>query len=461
MNIQPTTWTPENDQRLVDTVARVIGETRKARWDLVAQQLGLSGYNGCRIRYQTLSRAGSAPSVVTLVKAAQPGPAPVFQPASLAPEAEQQVETKTTESGIESRAHGRHIRTVEDLLKHIQADMARYEIDRCEATKYEMGTKGEDGKPVVTELHRVWVRLKPKAGPSTLEVVEGVIAAAFRGRKPLPTGRIPRKTGTDLLHFVPVCDPHHGKHAWGRETGWGDYDLGISVALQSAAIAELLRAAQPKQPAHRIFYVGGDYFHYDNPGGTTTKGTPLERDGRVQKMIDDGAEALFDAIDASAETTPTEVIVVPGNHDQVLSWALQRILLSHYRGSKRVTIDATYTQRKYVRWGKVLLGMTHGDKARKVLPQLMARERAEDWGQTTYREIHTGHLHEAAAIQTIDGVITRTAPSLSAPDAWHAGEGFVGSLRAMEAFWYHKGGALLGMDVSSPTVTLAKRAKAA
>lgn len=75
-----------------------------------------------------------------------------------------------------------------------------------------------------------------------------------------------------------------------------------------------------------------------------------------------------------------------------------------------------------------------------------------DWGETRLREIHTGHLHEAAAIQTIDGVITRTAPSLSAPDAWHAHEGYVGSLRAMEAFYYHAEGAMVGMDVASVRV---------
>lgn len=466
MLLDPLYWTEDRHERLIELVVAQVARTGRVSWDEIGDRMDGRSGNGCRIKYQYLANEGRTPKTLELIRQyrADQRPTPRRDPAppkSVVPPPaggeipEQTVETTTTEAGIEARANGRTIKTVDDLLRHIEADLTRYEIDRCEATKYEMGTKGLDGNPVVTELHRVWVRLKPKAGPSTLEVVESVIAAAFADRKPLPSIRHPRVT-SDLLQAIIVADPHHGKYAWGRETGWGDYDLNVSVALQQAAGSELVALGDARKPAKRGIYVLGDYFHYDTPTGTTTSGTPLDRDSRVQKMIDDGACALFDLIDASAETVPTDVIVVPGNHDQVLSWALQRTLQSHYRGSKRVTVDGEYTQRKYTRWGKVLLGLTHGDKARKRLPQLMARERAADWGETTYREIHTGHLHEAAALQTIDGVVTRTAPSLSAPDAWHAAEGFVGSLRAMESFYYHKAGTILGMDVASPTIKMRK-----
>jgi hypothetical protein len=461
MSGKVTTWTPERVDRLIRLVREHIDKIGRVEWQRVADECHVNR-NGARIAYQKLSADGHAPQVSALIRSHRDNAViAAIKRDPLPPKPEQEVETKTTLDGMEARAHGSRIKTVDDLLRHINADMTKYEVASCEATKYEMGSKGDDGEPVVTELHRVFVRLKPKAGPTTQEVVGGIIQAAFAGRRPLPAPRLPRAATPDILQLLVLADPHHGKHAWGKETGWGDYDLDISTALQSAAGGELIATGNGRKPARRMIALLGDYYHYDGVGGLTTKGTPQDRDSRVQKMIDDGARALFDLIDQSAEAVLTDVILVPGNHDQVLSWALQRILQSHYRASRRVTVDAEYTGRKYQRWGKVLLGLTHGEKARKRLPQLMARERPEDWGETTYREIHTGHFHEAAAIETIDGVITRTAPSLSAPDAWHAEEGFVGSLRAMETFYYHRDGALLGMDVAAPRVKRGRRLAAA
>lgn len=448
---KPQRWTPERVAWLTASVAEQMAATGRANWPLLAAQSGTSA-NGVRFAFQAAVQDGRCESI-TAMRARYLAAQDAGHPVAAAPRREQEVETKTTEAGIEAKAHGTTIKTVEDLLRHIDADMTRYEVDRCEATKYEQASKNADGEVVVTELHRVFVKLKPKAGPTTTEIVEQLIGAAFAERRPLP---VPvRRTGgdPDLLHSVVIADPHIGKYAWGRETGWGDYDTDIAVKLLAEAASDLLERGNARTPGRRAIWLLGDILHVDTVQGTTTRGTPQDRDSRLPKLIDEGTRVLFEVIDHAAATAPVDVVLVPGNHDHVLSWALQRLMAERYRQTDRVTVDTTYTQRKYVRWGKCLLGLTHGDRARKKLPALMARERSVDWGESTYREIHTGHLHETAAIQTIDGVITRTAPSLSAPDAWHAEEGYVGSLRAMEGFYYHRDGALLGLDVASPKVS--------
>ena len=76
-------------------------------------------------------------------------------------DAEQVTERREGEV-IEARSTSRRIKTVEDLLAHIEADLSRFEVAASEATKWEVATAGDDGQPTVTELHRVWVRLKPK-----------------------------------------------------------------------------------------------------------------------------------------------------------------------------------------------------------------------------------------------------------------------------------------------------------
>jgi ferredoxin len=363
----------------------------------------------------------------------------------------EQVTVKDADGTREARSVSRSIRTVEDLLRHIEADMARYEVAASEATKWECATAGDDG-PEVTELFRVFVRLRPKAGPNVRECVESMIAAASKTlRKPLTKAVKASRDG--LWQVLVVADCHFGKYAWSKTTGGDDYDLGLAEQLVAGAGEELLAAGDSHKPARRTVAFLGDLFHYDTPHGTTTSGTPLERDGRLQKMIQVGTDCLLRLVERSAETCPTDAIIVNGNHDETLTWAFQRIALERFRNDKRVSIDQRYTGRQYLSCGRNLLGFAHGNKAKKKLPQIMALEQASAWSASTYREYHTGHFHSQAAewqrpIETIDGVIVRTAPALCPPDDWHSVNGFIGARQAMETFIYTPDGGLTSMHVS-------------
>jgi predicted phosphodiesterase len=375
----------------------------------------------------------------------------------------EEVTKKATGDAVEARSVSRTIRTVEDLLAHIEADLTRFEVAASEATKWEgLTADRETGQPVVTELFRVFVRLRPKAGPSVAEAVEAMIVAAGGGLR-VRDSRTAKVRGDRPWAVLVVADTHFGKYAWGRSTGEADYDLDIAARLVREASAELLDAATEYAPG-RITVAGlGDLFHYDTPGGTTTSGTPLERDGRLQKMIAVGTDALVGVIDTAAMVAPADVLVVNGNHDETLTWAFHRIAVERYARSKRVTVDATYTPRKYLTHGRNLLGFVHGHRAKRRLPQLMAHEAAAAWAASPYREVHTGHLHHQAAewqrpIETIDGVLVRIAPSLGPADDWHAASGFVGARRAMELFIYDPAGGLRAMHVAGPRLELGRMA---
>jgi hypothetical protein len=375
----------------------------------------------------------------------------------------EEVTKKATGDAVEARSVSRTIRTVEDLLAHIEADMTRFEVAASEATKWEgLTADRETGQPVVTELFRVFVRLRPKAGPSVAEAVEAMIVAAGGGLR-FRDSRTAKVRGDRPWAVLVVADTHFGKYAWAKSTGEADYDLDIAARLVREASAELLDAATEYAPG-RITVAGlGDLFHYDTPSGTTTSGTPLERDGRLQKMISVGTDALVGVIDTASMVAPADVLVVNGNHDETLTWAFHRIAVERYARSKRVTVDATYTPRKYLTHGRNLMGFVHGHRAKRRLPQLMAHEAAEAWSRCPYREVHTGHLHHQAAewqrpIETIDGVLVRIAPSLGPADDWHAASGFVGARRAMELFIYDPAGGLRAMHVAGPRLELGRLA---
>ena len=182
---------------------------------------------------------------------------------------------------LEARSTSRRIRTVEDLLKHIEADLTRYEVAASEATKWECASSDGDGGTNVTELHRVFVRLRPRGGPTTIEVVQGMIESA---RKPLrAAGRKVAKPAkrSGVWQVLVVSDTHFGAYAWSKTTAGHDYDLGIAEARVADVTQQLLATESMHRPARRTVAFLGDLFHYDTPAGTTTGGTPLERDGRL------------------------------------------------------------------------------------------------------------------------------------------------------------------------------------
>lgn len=373
------------------------------------------------------------------------------QVASGPPADAEQVTRKTDGDTVEVRSVSKRIKTVEDLLEHIEADMTLYEVAASEATKWECASSDKDGNTTVTELHRVFVRLKPKAGPGIREVVEAMIAGAV-GLKQRPVSKHKKHAG-DLWQVIVVADTHFGKRGWHKTTGQPDYDLDIAAAVVSEAASELIAIGNDLKPARRTILMLGDLFHFDNPKWQTTSGTQLEGDGRLQKVIEFGSETLLGIVEQSAATVSTDVHIVNGNHDETLTWAFQRIMFERFRNDQRIAVNMKYTGRQYVTHGGNLLGIAHGHKAKKRLPQLMALEAAADWSKCPYREYHTGHYHSQSAewqrpIETIDGVLVRTAPSIGGTDEWHAEGGFIGSRRAMETFLYRPEGGLTAMHVS-------------
>lgn len=356
---------------------------------------------------------------------------------------EQEVEREETEDRITLKSRGSRIRTVAELLAHanVTGEIVKQTVKTWDTTLV------EGGESKTVQNFAIHVEVRPNS-TSVTEAVQKVIDGAFAARKPVRMVSHSKVSQTGLMQVLGVFDPHFAKLAWNKETGHGDYDLNIATREVRQGTAYLIGKGDAEKVESRHILLGGDVFHYDTPQGTTTKGTPLERDGRVQRMIEEGSKCLFDAIEASAETCPTVVYVVPGNHDFVLSWALQRILASHFRNDRRVAVDNTFTERKYLQWGACLLGLTHGDKSKKVLPSLMARE-APTFSTSLLRHWHRGHLHCRRAIETIEGVTVYDHPSVSTADNWHNSEGFL-SERGMDAFYYHKAGALTGTHVYTP-----------
>lgn len=284
-----------------------------------------------------------------------------------------------------------------------------------------------------------WV--KTREDLSVADIVETIKEAfkdytappdAYRG---LPG---PADASADLLTLIPLADWHVGLFSWEKETGV-NWDLKIAEDTIGKAMDDLVQRSPAS--ANAIVLGGGDLLHADNQENRTARsGNALDVDGRYQKVLMTACRLVVRTVDACLRKHQhVTVRILPGNHDEHSSVAVAYFLLAWYRDEPRVTVDVDASLFFWFRFGKVMLGATHGHATKaKDMPMVMAHRRAEDWGATKFRYVHTFHLHHDAKTMTEGGgCITEVHRTPTPQDAWHYSSGFL-SGRSLKSVTYHK-----------------------
>lgn len=258
------------------------------------------------------------------------------------------------------------------------------------------------------------------------EVAEGALVeavrAAFDGYTAPPVVA-PRDVRDDIVTVIPLPDIHVGLLAWEEETG-GNYDTHIARETMRVAIADLVESMPPSK--HCLVLGLGDLLHFDGYEARTERsGNPLDTDSRYPKVLREALRLVKYTIDLCLlRHGHVEVRLMAGNHDAKAALAVALALSEGYAGDERVTIDDSPAYIWFRRYGKVLLGATHGDKAKPdQMPLLMAVDRPQDWAASTRRRVFTGHVHHER-LREIGGVIVETLRAPVAKDAYHSFEGY-------------------------------------
>lgn len=279
---------------------------------------------------------------------------------------------------------------------------------------------------------------KTRAEPSAIDIAATLKEAFADWVPPAAPIPMPAMVAADLLTFTPLADFHVGLFSWHRETGT-NWDLDISERVIGAALDDLIARTPPSGQA--IVLGGGDLLHSDNNENKTAKsGNVLQVDGRYQKVLMTACRLVVRAVDANlSRHGHVTVRILPGNHDEHASVAVAYFLLAWYRNEPRVTVDVDPSLFFWFRFGKVLIGATHGHTVKlKDMPSIMAHRRAEDWGVTVHRFIHGFHIHHSSKYATEgNGVISESHQTPTPQDAWHYGSGFL-SGRSLQAISYHR-----------------------
>jgi len=233
----------------------------------------------------------------------------------------------------------------------------------------------------------------------------------------------PKHASADLLNVFPLGDPHFGMYAWAAEAG-EDFDTEIAEKVTFAAVDRLVASAPAADTA--IILPLGDLLHADDTRNRTPQsGYALDVDTRYQRVIQIALKALKRSIYRALEKHKKVVVrIVGGNHDPHSSFAVSLSLAEYFSNNSRVTVDLSPSLFWFYRFGKVLIGSTHGDKAKgQDLLGVMAADRSEDWGQTKFRYWYTGHIHNFTG-KELPGVVLESFRTLAPKDAWHAGMGY-------------------------------------
>lgn len=340
----------------------------------------------------------------------------------------------TGDTATLTKTTGTAVRSLKDLIRVCAIDTTEWTVTTWTANTWSAPSGGQTLYQIKATLARRRAVLDAKAE------IAALVKAAKVAPRPRPIPRPSRRPTSRLLE-VAIPDLHLGKLAHGEETGHADYDLKIAVEAYRTAVGALLAKLGPGPFDQIVLPVGNDLLHSDTKHGTTTKGTPLDMDSRYHKLFRTARELICETVERLRTRSPkVHLVIVTGNHAATSEWALGDSIAMYFRSTPGVTVDNAPTSRKYLRFGRVGLMWTHGDKSKPAdYPLLFATEAPDIFGRTDFREVHLGHLHQSRVTE-YHGVRVRVSPALCPPDAWHAEHGFT-SLRGAEAYvWDAKTG---------------------
>ena len=356
----------------------------------------------------------------------------------------------------------KEIKSLDDLIKACDIDLTNWDIERYIINKWNVGSKNADKKIEVTPLFQVKVWLKPKTPNLIIDFVKNTIEEmkSYSPKYPI-INRHSKKDPT--LFMIDIADPHIGKYGSKIETG-EDYNVEIAVQRYKEGFEGLLDKGSHYEHEKICMIIGNDALHIDNPFNTTTAGTRQDVEGMWHENLNVLKWSYIAAIEKAATISDVLVTHCMSNHDFALGYSLAQILEAWFHYNKNITFDVSPQHRKYIQYGRNLVGLTHGDGAKELdLPALMSVEAKKAFSESDYLYWYCHHIHHkdrkikdgrkhiqlekdgkgvcvintGMNLEAKDKYHVEYVRSISGTDRWHSTNGYQHSFSAMEAFVHH------------------------
>lgn len=256
----------------------------------------------------------------------------------------------------------------------------------------------------------------------------------------------------DQLALYPVFDLHIGAMAHKHECG-ENYSTDISEKVLKSFFEYAISVAPKAKKA--VILIGGDFLHSDGLDAVTpASGHVLDQDSRYAKLVHVAIRSVRRAVSAMMEKHQhIEIQIIEGNHDQAGMIWLRAAMAAFYEDEPRVKVDVSPMILHRTKWGKTLLGYTHGHTMKKAETRLaaMATDFREEFGDSRYIYTHSGHWHHQTLTEHTLG-IDEVHGQLGAKDAYAARGGWR-SYRQAAVIVYSKEFGEIGRFVYRPEMS--------
>jgi len=245
--------------------------------------------------------------------------------------------------------------------------------------------------------------------------------------------KIQRTISTDgHLLVVDPADVHIGKLSTVFATG-KDYNNQIAVRRVKEGVRGILEKASGFQIEKILFVAGNDILHIDTPKRTTTSGTPQDTDGMWYDNFLIAKRLYVEVLEELMKVADVHFVFNPSNHDYTHGFFLADAIQTWFKDCENITFDSDLRHRKYYKYGKNLIGTTHGDGAKQNnLGELMSIEATDMLDKGDFRYWYLHHYHHKMAKDTVSCTI-ETLRTPSEADRWHADNGYM-NMPAIEGF---------------------------
>lgn len=249
----------------------------------------------------------------------------------------------------------------------------------------------------------------------------------------LPTKIYPSKyskNGKALI--VPLVDFHLGLLTTTKSNG-NEYNLEIAEKLFKQTIETLKEKIEGQEFEEIVFVVGNDFLNSDNLQGTTSAGTPQDNSTFWFEIVDKAIELIIYGINSLLEVSKVHVYNVVSNHDVHSMYSVMKVIEMAFLNNKNVTVDTSSLPRKYYKYGKNVIGLTHNLKLTKAL-ELMTTEGKEYWHGCNHFYYILAHLHQAMVYESQGLLEIYRVPTISGFSRWSNEHGFVQTDRKTQCF---------------------------
>jgi hypothetical protein len=293
----------------------------------------------------------------------------------------------------------------------------------ADETLMEAGNLGYDYTPHATtvqvngkgEIVQAWI--KSKTGDDIyLKIID-----AIHSLTPFEPIQPKIKELLDRMLEITFDDMH-----WGIAF-FEDYEDTLSDTL------DLIRTRKYKEIN---IVIGEDLLHTDDLKGHTSNGTYIgEID--VSRAYNDCLRFYFAIMTAALEHAETvNVVYSMGNHSETLSWTIVQVLKHMF---PQANYDDRFEERKLITYGKVFIGLTHGDvipNSLSKVKELFVEENPVEYAGAKIKEIHIGHFHAEKETGDINGCIVRRLSTKVPTDKWHKKNGYTMAAKRFMLFEY-------------------------